>query len=350
MRRPNMLRYNDWIEDCVRELEGLPSATQSDLTVAAWVKLHHIAEEITVSLKYDDPAQPSNLDDARLKLLLKGFMKQLEAWESSVEPRLLHGQSTYIQSTLILMNNVITGSFAIMYHTVKIFLHEILLYSDHSPGDFRPPHPSETLRIIRSDFHPALSSEGLAIMISSAQALLQVFINMKADQVRSLPVSTVVRVRYAAYILCKLFVSAQDLTSSIGRLVESESLNLEYFLRLTGAKLQAAAEPLGWNVPSLFLGLLKKFYSWYLQQTGHAVRPQMSVGEPAQSFDQPLSQSKGQQMDQINFAHTSQIAPTGQSLPFEGFHDPNCGDASADPNLYDDQQISFDLDWDLDAF
>ena len=231
-----------------------------------------------------------------------------------------------------------------MYHAAKIVLHEVLLYSDHPPSDFRPPHPSETLRIVRSTVYPAPSSEGLAIIISSSQALLQVFIDLEVEQIISLPTMTVVRVRYATYVLCKLFVSVQDPTSSIGRLIDPESLQLDYFLPLLVAKLQTTAEPPGSSVLSLFLGLFEKFYRWYLQQTGEPVDALDLEGEPRWYFDPSPSESNGQQPNQAKPAGMHSAALADEDLLFEGF-DGDYGNILGELDLFDSQQVAFSMDW-----
>ncbi|KAL9081219.1 MAG: hypothetical protein Q9157_000194 [Trypethelium eluteriae] len=342
-----MLRYTDWIEDCVRELEAAANGCAQDLALAAWVRLYRIAEEIAVSFNYDDPSQAMAIEDAKLRLLLKGFMKQLQNWESDTGPSLLHGVCN-LSRTDVCIADFIVGALDIMYSSVKIFLHEILLCNDHPPGDFRPPHPTETLRIVRSDTHPVPFPEGLAAMISSSQALLLTFIGLDVRQARSLPSTLFVRVRYAIYILCKLFVSVQDPSSLIGRLIDPESLNLEYFLRQTRAKLQAAAEPPGWNVPSLFLGLLQKFHVWYMHQIGQSASAQISVGEPAQSFDHPLSQSQNQGPDQSDPTQMDCVTVPDNYPPFGDSHIGH-GNTTEELDLFGDQQIAVDWDWNLDS-
>ncbi|KAL9093038.1 MAG: hypothetical protein Q9165_004176 [Trypethelium subeluteriae] len=329
MRRPNMLRYTDWIEDCVCELEAAADGCAHDLALIAWVRLYRIAEEIAVSFNYDDPSRALAIEDAKLRLLLKGFMKQLQNWESETGPNLLH------------------GALQIMYSSVKVFLHEILLYNDHPPGDFRPPHPTETLRILRSDTQPVPFPEGLAAIISSSQALLLTFIGLDTRQARSLPSVLLVRVRYAVYVLCKLLVSVQDPSSLISRVVDPESLNLEYFLRQTRAKLQAAAEPPGWNVPSLFLGLIQKFYIWYMYQIGQSDSAQISVGEPAQSFDHPLLPSKNHGPDQSDQTQMDCIAVPDNYPVFGNSHDGH-GNTIEGMDLFVDEQIVINWDWNLD--
>ena len=87
-----MLRYNDWIEDCVHGLESTLETGDFDLLITAWAKLQRIVEEITVSLNHDDTSQAIALEESRVKLLLKSFMKQLETWRADLAPNLFQGQ------------------------------------------------------------------------------------------------------------------------------------------------------------------------------------------------------------------------------------------------------------------
>ena len=48
LRRPNMLRYNGWLDQCAETLANLPSQSSHDAVIVAWVGLSKITEDMYV--------------------------------------------------------------------------------------------------------------------------------------------------------------------------------------------------------------------------------------------------------------------------------------------------------------
>lgn len=92
MRRPNMLRFNSWMKECVNFLENLPMATVFDKRLIARVRLQNIAEEFASSLSLEDPDDSSIVLDSRTQLTVKAFERRLKTWKESVEPEIINGK------------------------------------------------------------------------------------------------------------------------------------------------------------------------------------------------------------------------------------------------------------------
>lgn len=86
MRRPNFLRYNKWIGDCLDSVANYPKATQQDRYLVTWVKLLRITEELGTSLSFDDPSNMADLSEPSVQLKVASFEKTLEAWKKACEP------------------------------------------------------------------------------------------------------------------------------------------------------------------------------------------------------------------------------------------------------------------------
>lgn len=163
LRRPNMLRASSYIKECVEYLDQSPEAIPTDRTIVAWVRLIMIAEEISVSFCYDDPGEIALITELRAQLMLKDYDKRLTDLYRSI-PEAEMG----------------SGAFSMMYYTVRLYLHEIALHVDHSPEDFRAPYQMGSVHLYPDpeEIPSQVLAESIAECISSAHALLNVFLSM----------------------------------------------------------------------------------------------------------------------------------------------------------------------------
>ncbi|KAI9698260.1 MAG: hypothetical protein M1820_007530 [Bogoriella megaspora] len=274
LRRPNMLRFNANVENCARILKESPIESKYDPILSAWVHLNHIGEQIAVAFSYDDPSSGFSLDANRSDLMIKGFRKELNVWESSQDMKRLPGTSPDLSS----------GSLQMMFYVIKIILHEIVLYRDHPPTDFKAPNPAQSLRVVRNTKYPIPSSDSLMTLVSAAQAIWRIFAQFSPDAIRALSGAIVVRFRYAVYVLCKIFASTRDPTSELGQLVDPDSLNLTNLFDTALKQLRAAAAPVGFRVPSVFLMITEGYQNWYNEQIGQTGIDSTMSNEPAQSY------------------------------------------------------------------
>lgn len=90
-RRPNLLRFTKFMDECIEVLENSPEAEPSDKTLCQWVKLQKIAEEVGIGFAFDDPNADISIDDLRIQFTLKGFARQLEEWRSKCPKEVWQG-------------------------------------------------------------------------------------------------------------------------------------------------------------------------------------------------------------------------------------------------------------------
>ncbi|KAK5135800.1 hypothetical protein LTR08_004627 [Meristemomyces frigidus] len=243
LRRPNILRVSTYVRECVDFLQQSPDAIPTDCTLVAWAKLIMIADEITASLSHDDLGGLAHISELRTQLMLKDFARRLTAWFTSVP------------------QTDMTGSLTIIYYGIRLYLHEIVLYGDHSPEDFKAPYQMGPLQL-SSDEDDNVPTEVLAdaIMecITCIHALLDTFLAMEVDGLRALPVVSYVRVSYAAFVLAKLCLSASHPPSRIGNLLSSSSLDAERYIDRLVLHLRDIIGPYKCRVPFIILALVFK--------------------------------------------------------------------------------------------
>jgi hypothetical protein len=84
LRRPNLIRWSSFMDDCLKVLENSPEAAPSDKILCQWVRSQHIAEEIGTQFSMDDPVASVSIADSKVQISLKGFERDLENWNSQV--------------------------------------------------------------------------------------------------------------------------------------------------------------------------------------------------------------------------------------------------------------------------
>ena len=80
LRRPLLLRWSAYNDECLELLETAPDALPSDKWLCHLVRIQHIAEDVGFQFSMDDPASVISLTDTKTQYHLKAFERQLEEW------------------------------------------------------------------------------------------------------------------------------------------------------------------------------------------------------------------------------------------------------------------------------
>jgi hypothetical protein len=92
-RRPNLLQFNDWMNECLQQLERSPHRTDQHLAV--WFELQRITDEAMSSFGLDDTSASSPLTESRVQAVLRWFDKRMEAWRKSTPNDMLTGEYSF---------------------------------------------------------------------------------------------------------------------------------------------------------------------------------------------------------------------------------------------------------------
>ena len=87
LRRPNLIRWTPFMQECVETLETSPDAAPSDRALCAWVQMQHISEQVGTAFCMDDPSANVSMNDSTVQYALKGFENSLENWSKEVLPQ-----------------------------------------------------------------------------------------------------------------------------------------------------------------------------------------------------------------------------------------------------------------------
>jgi len=125
LRRPILLRFNDYMQECIKVLESSEEALPSDHIICQHVRLARISEDIAVEFAMDDPKVNLSISDGKVTYGIKTFEEKLED---------------------LRQQNVMSPAIQLSSHVTNLYLHEIALHSQANVEDFKAPFTEETFR------------------------------------------------------------------------------------------------------------------------------------------------------------------------------------------------------------
>lgn len=168
LRRPILIRYNEYMRECVEYLEAAPDALPSDKVLCQHIRLAHIAEEVAVQFQMDDPSANISISDAKVTYAMRHFERDL------AEQMAKNIQDPAIQQA---------------GHVMNLYIHEIALHYNHNIEDFKAPFTEETFKSAASQ---AISGpthvDALGACQAAIQDILDSFLACDFEVVYALPV------------------------------------------------------------------------------------------------------------------------------------------------------------------
>jgi hypothetical protein len=226
LRRPLLIRWSPYAEECVETLSTAPDALPTDKWLCLLVKGQHIAEDIGFEFSMDDPASQLSLTDHKTQYHLKAFERQLAEWEDSATPEMLKKP--------------------IMKHTkgiLNLYMHEIAMHHNHNIDDFRPPFNATPIDGPPDpDFVTPAHVESLSTCMNSVHDAFDAFLSMDTKLLRALPTLFFVRNSYAAVALIKMYTAVSAQGSKFGKIIRTEDLKVDEYLDRLISTLQKTAE------------------------------------------------------------------------------------------------------------
>ncbi|KAL5337440.1 hypothetical protein BJX70DRAFT_369399 [Aspergillus crustosus] len=237
LRRPILLRWLPYMDECVEILENSPNALPSDKTMIQWAKLVRITEEISSRFFADDMASQS-FSETKFQFTLKAFEKQLEQWRRESLNR--HDSAIMVQAEAI----------------VNIYLHENAMVLDNSNDENK----------IDTDISSPTTAARISALSSALSSIHQAIDTICSIHVRDLvniPTVALARTAFAIVALIKLYsvVTAPD--SFIGQVIEPKVLRVDCYLDKVIAHYTAAGSLPGGVTPGKFSTVLSMLREWF---------------------------------------------------------------------------------------
>ncbi|KAI5302845.1 hypothetical protein KEM56_000292 [Ascosphaera pollenicola] len=243
MRRPPLLRWNSYIEECIDILQRSPDALESDKTLIYWVKMTHIAEDIGVQFSMDDPLAPADITNPRIQFSLKAFERRLEKCRCAFPAELRTPVIHFYELCL------------------DVYMHEIGMHVNHNVDDFRPPFVSN-VDTSPGDLDTSAHINALTSCLTSSQEALDVFASIDPKQLPCLPTYIVSRTSYLAIVLIKLMNIVSAPHSRLAQIFKPEDLKVEYYLQNGANHLKTAGQIQGGVIPARFATPLEILQQW----------------------------------------------------------------------------------------
>ncbi|KAF3394628.1 Transcriptional regulator WAR1 [Penicillium rolfsii] len=233
-RRPNLLQFNDWMNECVQQLERSPHRTDQHLAV--WFELQRITDEAMSSFGLDDTSASSPLTESRVQAVLRWFDKRMERWRKSTP------------------TDMLTVPMILEYRSAVLAMYELGVGEGYrDPDSIRKRY--YTLPTLDEDGNRPLGPQMSAIRIdinvkwmNAAHELLDAVLTCSVDTMRRLPNLTYTRFGMAMTSLLKIHFSVR--TGALGEVVTPETVNVGYYLDAMASKLGEASGGGKYKIPS----------------------------------------------------------------------------------------------------
>lgn len=215
LRRPNLVRWTQYMKECIEVLETHPDAFESDKLFAQHVKIQHICEDIGLQFLMDDNTANISIKDPKVTYALTVLENELKSWKEKVPPECRGPGLQFFE------------------HVTSLYLHEIALHFDHNIEDFKLPFTEESLKSVTnvSDKLTQHQMAGLEACVKAAHGILDTLLGYGLEVVRTLPMLIFfVRCCYALVILIKMHVSISTPGSEVGKIMKADDLRVDHYM------------------------------------------------------------------------------------------------------------------------
>lgn len=234
------------------------------------------------------------------------------------------------------MTNVeLLDSLILQYEMSLCRLHEFCFYAEYDPSDFIPPYSISLpgARSRASDFHPITPAHLSSVVtcISSAHALLDLFISSTTITLQCAPVIVYARMGYAIVILLKVYISAALPTGALYGVFNASETNLELYLEQTTHRL-TEVDAQRCRTASFWLTIVAKITDWFRRHFVPTLGMVGTVDEPGvvESSMQPgVDEMRVPRASRLKTSHACQSVSGSESLTLNfdpSFQDPTSGE------------------------
>ncbi|KAJ5981810.1 hypothetical protein N7522_013438 [Penicillium canescens] len=292
LRRVHLVTWQPYMDECLEILDTHPDALPSDRNLKWWARLGSIMEDAGVRSS-DDVGSIVTFADSRAWHEIKSFENRLSRWRAEV-PR-----------------DVYTGP---MVHTecvLNIFIHESVMSLDYNAINDSPHDlPSASVAAV---------IDALTSIIRSIHQSLDIITSMEIDRLLSLPTSSIARTSYPVVGLIKIYSLYMSPDSRIGRILDVQSLKLDYYLDKVIAQYRAGAARDGGRVLAKFGNILVLLRNWFVKKRdqgdqGRELKELFSAGHQSSQPRQQVHPSPN--IHNATSSKSTQMAPGMTPLHF----------------------------------
>ncbi|KAL8665625.1 MAG: hypothetical protein Q9202_002129 [Teloschistes flavicans] len=250
LRRPNLIRWNSQMDDCLESLKTSRDNLPSDSVLVELIRLQRLADDVGNQISLDDSSH-MGISDIKTQYALKGFERQMRDWEQQA--------SKQANSTPLTFN----------FHVANLYMHELAMHLDQT---LEPPGSSnsQAKKADKGKSKPEVLTSAhvgaLTTCLTSIHGMFDTFLKSTTEDIRTVPVCFFVRVAHAALLLIKMHFAASTPESELGKVISCDDMRVEEYLQSLRELLQVGAtsdkcRPA--RLFSLWIGLLR---TWFERQ------------------------------------------------------------------------------------
>ncbi|KAI6250948.1 Transcriptional regulator WAR1 [Erysiphe necator] len=259
LRRPNIIHWSSFTADCVEVLENSEEAFPSDRMLCQWVKIFHISEEIGTRFFMDDPGAIVSFADSQVQHTLRGFERDLEKWRASQKPENM------------------SPNLKITEHGINLYMHEVATQVGHQIDNLKPPFTEDTITafVEESDQAPLSSARvtALSTCLVSIDGIFETFLDLDVESILLFPAIDYAWIAYATGVLLKLYFAAATPNSELGKIINKESMKVEYYFDRLIEKLRAISGEEVYRCSTMFLHIMIMMRDWFHRQINRHRKP-----------------------------------------------------------------------------
>ncbi|KAF1962220.1 hypothetical protein CC80DRAFT_522120 [Byssothecium circinans] len=253
LRRPNILQFNSWLEECQNILSLSPAI--EDRRVIAWLKMQRTVDEAYNAFGFDDASTSFTLSELRVQAILRVFEKKMHDWKKSIP------------------EDIWTASLTIEFHQNMMSMWEFAMDGGrYDAPEFRNRHltlPALDDESLIQQPETLLSRTALQVSatimcISSAHAVLDAILQIPTPKLQKSPGIVFVRSIYSLVVLLRADYAIGTDAGGMGEYLESQNLNIDYYIDALLKMIEEAIGPQKCRIPSHWLFVMQeKIVAWH---------------------------------------------------------------------------------------
>jgi hypothetical protein len=352
LKQPNLLQWNDYLQECIDILENSPDSLPSDTTLSRWATLQRIKDDIALKFEVEDAQLPVGPPTPELEQTLQSLRKRLEQWETHTPFRGSSRTSQFDQAPLSLHANNILALLPLAFHFSQMHVQKIAVRLYYGTDNVEENSPSLSAQPANrtSDMIPTAHIERVRNCLATVHRVLDECLSFTVKDVRTIPTFHFIRIAYSTVALLRLNRGAKKPGSELGRIISPEDTDVDSYVNRLLELMQKAAAEEKCRPAHTFQFALRTIQSWFKHHEHHTDR----VQAPTSSDEHKRTESKGdahtQNLDRELSASKKSYLKAGNPINQSSVPDPPVRSAQYHADLrrqqsYHQQQLPLPQDY-----
>ena len=248
LRRPNLVGWSKYLEECVDVLEDDPSALQTDKHLCQLVKIQNICEKIQLYVSMDENINNSGIQDPKIVSTMALLEAEINSWTSTMPTELW------------------TRDLRLSEHVARLYLHEIALHCDHYAEDFRLPVTEASLASYKVNFEllSPVQISALETCVKAAHGILDTVLDYDVQMVQTLPILCYFgQCVYALVVIIKMHLTTQQSDAELAKLMRPQDFKVGRYLKSLTDLFVSVAKGKYFKVHPKILQILFALREWF---------------------------------------------------------------------------------------